>query len=159
MPFDIGALHNSSDVWFAIGSRGADGGDVGKAKAHLAVPSFDGELRPRQQVVQPQDAVAIDSEGAAAGQAGLGIAEPDQVVLCDSTVLTNVSKLSASTKAFQLTSCHALASITLKRSRPKMQAFVGVRNFLCSSLTHVGVWLVWFIDSCLRLAGYLSLMC
>ncbi|KAA6422887.1 MAG: hypothetical protein FRX49_06878 [Trebouxia sp. A1-2] len=74
----LGALHNSSDVWFAIGSRGADGGDVGKAKAHLAVPSFDGELRPRQQVVQPQDAVAIDSEGAAAGQAGLGIAEPDQ---------------------------------------------------------------------------------
>ncbi|KAL0029560.1 hypothetical protein WJX79_004352 [Trebouxia sp. C0005] len=62
----------------APGGRGADGGDVGKAKAHLAVPSFDGELRPRQQVVQPQDAVAIDSEGAAAGQAGLGIAEPDQ---------------------------------------------------------------------------------
>lgn len=57
---DTGAIHNSSDVWFAIGSRETDGGDVGKAKAHLgkakahlaAVPSLAGELGPRQQVVQ-----------------------------------------------------------------------------------------------------------
>ncbi len=105
---DTGAIHNSSDVWFAIGSRETDGGDVGKAKAHLgkakahlgkakahlaAVPSLAGELGPRQQVVQqvvqPQDAVANDSEGAAAGQAGLGSAEPEQVMLCNSSVLTH----------------------------------------------------------------------
>ena len=57
---DTGAIHNSSDVWFAIGSRETDGGDVGKAKAHLgkakahlaAVPSLAGEQGPRQQVVQ-----------------------------------------------------------------------------------------------------------
>ncbi len=89
---EIGAIYNGSDVWFAIGSRGADGGDLGKAKAHLAaVPSFAGELGPRQQEVQPQDAVANDSEGPAAGQAGLGTAEPDQVVLCNSTMLTVAS--------------------------------------------------------------------
>ena len=98
---DIGAILNGSDVWFVIGSRGADGGDLGKAKAPLgkakahlaAVPSFAGELgRQRQvvpQVVQPQDAVADDNEGAAAGQAGLGSAEPEQVVLCNSSVLTH----------------------------------------------------------------------
>ena len=131
---DIGAILNGSDVWFVIGSRGADGGDLGKAKAPLgkakaplgkaktplgkatahlaAVPSLAGELgRQRQvvqQVVQPQDAVVDDNEGAAAGQAGLGSAEPEQVVLCDSSVLTHALSLSVGIDAFQLTSRHAL---------------------------------------------------
>ena len=114
-------------MWFVIGSRGADGGDLGKAKAPLgkvkaflgkakahlaAVPSLAGELgRQRQvvqQVVQPQDAVADDNEGAAADQAGLGSAEPEQVVLCNSSVLTHALTPSVSIDAFQLTSCHAL---------------------------------------------------